>query len=116
MVCGGSFPSAQWSGGGVVEEEEPMGAVLDVDVPQKVFNRRIHPFGIALAQVSWRVKMFTHDGSCWRQFILKSRISLLPCPFGLMRRRLDGVFSKAHLRLVCVQTMTRLVGYVLRLS
>ena len=39
-----------------------MGAVLDVDVPQKVFTRRIQPFGIALAEVSWRVKMFTHDG------------------------------------------------------
>ncbi len=39
-----------------------MGAVLDVDVPQKVFNRRIQPFGIALAQVSWRMKMFACDG------------------------------------------------------
>ncbi len=39
-----------------------MGAVLDVDMPQKMFARRIQPFGIALAQVSWRVKMFTHDG------------------------------------------------------
>lgn len=39
-----------------------MGAVLDVGIPQKMFVRRIQPFGIALAQVSWRVKMFTHDG------------------------------------------------------
>ena len=39
-----------------------MGAVLDVDVPHKMFARRIQPFGIALAEVSWRVKMFTHDG------------------------------------------------------
>ncbi len=39
-----------------------MGAVLDVDIPQKMFARRIQPFSIALAQVSWQVKMFTHDG------------------------------------------------------
>ena len=39
-----------------------MGAVLDVDIPQKMFARRIQPFGIALAEVAWRVKMFTHDG------------------------------------------------------
>ncbi|MGH7962007.1 MAG: hypothetical protein ACRERD_09310 [Candidatus Binatia bacterium] len=51
---------------GVVEwrsgEEEPMGVVLEVEVPQEVFSRRIQPFGIALAEVSWRVKMFTHEG------------------------------------------------------
>ena len=39
-----------------------MGRVLEVEVPQDVFSRRIQPFGIALAEVSWRVKMFTHDG------------------------------------------------------
>jgi hypothetical protein len=39
-----------------------MGIMLEVEVPQEVFNRRIQPFGIALAEVSWRVKMFTHDG------------------------------------------------------
>lgn len=39
-----------------------MGTVLEVEVPREVFNRRIQPFGIALAEVSWRVKMFTHDG------------------------------------------------------
>ncbi|MGE0826514.1 MAG: hypothetical protein AB7G75_18415 [Candidatus Binatia bacterium] len=39
-----------------------MARVLEVEVPQNVFNRRIQPFGIALAEVSWRVKMFTHDG------------------------------------------------------
>ena len=39
-----------------------MGSVLEVEVPQEVFSRRIQPFGIALAEVSWRVKMFTHDG------------------------------------------------------
>ena len=39
-----------------------MGTVLEVEVPQKVFSRRIQPFGIALAEVAWRVKMFTHDG------------------------------------------------------
>jgi hypothetical protein len=39
-----------------------MGVMLEVEVPQEVFDRRIQPFGIALAEVSWRVKMFTHDG------------------------------------------------------
>jgi hypothetical protein len=39
-----------------------MGTMLEVEVPQEVFDRRIQPFGIALAEVSWRVKMFTHDG------------------------------------------------------
>ena len=39
-----------------------MGRVLEVEVPQDIFSRRIQPFGIALAEVSWRVKMFTHDG------------------------------------------------------
>lgn len=39
-----------------------MGVVLEVEVPQEVFSRRIQPFGIALAEVSWRVKMFTHEG------------------------------------------------------
>ena len=40
-----------------------MGVLLEVAVPQEVFNRRIQPFGVALAEVSWRVKMFTHDGA-----------------------------------------------------
>jgi len=39
-----------------------MGVMLEVEVPQEVFSRRIQPFGLALAEVSWRVKMFTHDG------------------------------------------------------
>jgi hypothetical protein len=39
-----------------------MSSVLEVEVPQEVFSRRIQPFGIALAEVSWRIKMFTHDG------------------------------------------------------
>ncbi len=39
-----------------------MGVALEVEVPQRVFNRRIQPFAIALAEVSWRVKMFTHEG------------------------------------------------------
>ena len=34
-----------------------MGAVLDVDMPQKMFARRIQPVGIALAQVYCRVKI-----------------------------------------------------------
>ena len=39
-----------------------MASVLEVEVPQEMFSRRIQPFGIALAEVSWRIKMFTHDG------------------------------------------------------
>lgn len=39
-----------------------MASVLEVEVPQDVFNLRIQPFGIALAEVTWRIKMFTHDG------------------------------------------------------
>jgi hypothetical protein len=39
-----------------------MASVLEVEVPQEVFSCRIQPFGIALAEVSWRIKMFTHDG------------------------------------------------------
>lgn len=39
-----------------------MGRVLEVEVPLDVFSRRIQPFGVVLAEVSWRVKMFTHDG------------------------------------------------------
>jgi hypothetical protein len=39
-----------------------MASVLEVEIPQEVFRRRIQPFGIALAEVSWRIKMFTHDG------------------------------------------------------
>jgi endonuclease/exonuclease/phosphatase (EEP) superfamily protein YafD len=39
-----------------------MASVLEVEVPQEVFRSRIQPFGIALAEVSWRIKMFTHDG------------------------------------------------------
>ncbi len=39
-----------------------MGIMLEIVVPEEVFSRRIQPFGFALAEVSWRVKMFTHDG------------------------------------------------------
>lgn len=39
-----------------------MGAVLEVELSQEVFSRRIQPFGIALAEVSWRMKMFSYDG------------------------------------------------------
>jgi hypothetical protein len=39
-----------------------MGAVLEVEIPEGVFSRRIQPFGVALAEVSWRMKMFTYDG------------------------------------------------------
>lgn len=39
-----------------------MGAVLEVEIAEEVFSRRIQPFGLALAEVSWRMKMFTYDG------------------------------------------------------
>lgn len=39
-----------------------MGVVLEVEIPQEVFHRRVQPFGVALAEVSWRMKMFAHDG------------------------------------------------------
>ncbi len=39
-----------------------MGVVLEVEVPQRAFNRRIQPFAIALVEVSWHVKMFTSEG------------------------------------------------------
>ncbi|MCS6924571.1 MAG: hypothetical protein NZ578_01595 [Candidatus Binatia bacterium] len=39
-----------------------MGAVLEVELAEEVFSRRIQPFGLALAEVSWRMKMFTYDG------------------------------------------------------
>lgn len=39
-----------------------MGAVLEVELSEEVFSRRIQPFGLALAEVSWRMKMFTYDG------------------------------------------------------
>jgi len=49
---------------GVVEyeEEEIMGVALEAGVPYRKFQRRLQPFGIALAEVSWQVKMFAHDG------------------------------------------------------
>lgn len=39
-----------------------MGVVLEAGVPHREFQRRLQPFGIALAEVSWQVKMFAHDG------------------------------------------------------
>lgn len=39
-----------------------MGVVLEAGVPHREFQRRLQPFGLALAEVSWQVKMFAHDG------------------------------------------------------
>ena len=36
--------------------------VVEVEVPLEIFASRLQPFGVALAEVSWRVKMFTYDG------------------------------------------------------
>ena len=36
--------------------------VGEVEVPLDIFASRVQPFGVALAEVSWRVKMFTYDG------------------------------------------------------
>ena len=39
-----------------------MGVVLEAGVPHREFQRRLQPFGIALAEVSWQMRMFAHDG------------------------------------------------------
>lgn len=39
-----------------------MGVVLEAGVPHREFQRRLQPFGLALAEVSWQVRMFAHDG------------------------------------------------------
>ena len=58
-----------------------MGVVLEVEVPQREFNRRIQPFGIALAEVSWRVKMFTHEGVVLAALYLEEPDLILAIPF-----------------------------------
>jgi hypothetical protein len=74
-----------------------MGVMLEVEVPQEVFNRRIQPFGVALAEVSWRVKMFTHDGVvlaalCLEEPNLIIALSFWPCE-GDARSYFKGAFE-----------------------
>ena len=74
-----------------------MGVVLEVEVPQREFNRRIQPFGIALAEVSWRVKMFTHEGVVLSALYLEEPDLVLAMPFWLdadsARRSFKGSFE-----------------------
>src|SRR5581483_8499659 len=78
-------------------EGEVMGRVLEVEVPQEIFNRRIQPFGIALAEVSWRVKMFTHDGVVLAALYLEEPNLLIALSFwphiALARQYFKGVFE-----------------------
>lgn len=39
-----------------------MGVALEAGVPAREFLRRIQPFGIALAEISWQVKMYAQEG------------------------------------------------------
>lgn len=74
-----------------------MGVVLEVEVPQEVFSRRIQPFGIALAEVSWRVKMFTHEGVVLAALYLQEPDLIIALSFwpdeGAARRFLKGTFE-----------------------
>ena len=74
-----------------------MGAVLEVEVPQRAFNRRIQPFGIVLAEVSWRVKMFTHEGVVLSALYLEEPDLVLTMPFwpeaDSARRSFKGSFE-----------------------
>ncbi len=74
-----------------------MGVVLEVEVPQREFNRRIQPFGIALAEVSWRVKMFTHEGVVLSALYLEEPDLILAMTFwpdvDLARRSFKGSFE-----------------------
>ncbi len=74
-----------------------MGRVLEVEVPQDVFSRRIQPFGIALAEVSWRVKMFTHNGAVLAALHLEEPNLIIALSFWpqveLARRCFKGSFE-----------------------
>lgn len=74
-----------------------MAAMLEIEVPQEVFSRRIQPFGIALAEVSWRVKMFTHDGIVLAALHLEEPNLILAFSFwpqiDLAREHFKGVFE-----------------------
>ena len=74
-----------------------MAAMLEVEVPQEAFSRRIQPFGIALAEVSWRVKMFTHDGIVLAALYLEEPNLIIAFSFWphieLARQHFKGVFE-----------------------
>jgi endonuclease/exonuclease/phosphatase (EEP) superfamily protein YafD len=74
-----------------------MAGVLEVEVPQGVFSRRIQPFGVALAEVSWRVKMFTHDGVVLAALQLEEPNLIIALPFWphpeVARRLFKGKFE-----------------------
>ena len=74
-----------------------MAAMLEIEVPQEVFSRRIQPFGIALAEVSWRVKMFTHDGIVLAALYLEEPNLILAFSFwphtDLARQHFKGIFE-----------------------
>src|ERR1700740_802610 len=74
-----------------------MGTMLEVEVSQEVFSRRIQPFGIALAEVSWRVKMFTHDGIVLAALYLEEPNLIIAFSFwphiDLARQHFRGIFE-----------------------
>lgn len=78
-----------------------MAAMLEVEIPQEVFSRRIQPFGIALAEVSWRVKMFTHDGIVLAALYLEEPNLIIAFSFwphtDLARQHFRGAFEMSLL-------------------
>src|SRR5262245_4460894 len=74
-----------------------MATVLEVEVPQEVFSNRIQPFGVVLAEVSWRMKMFSHDGVVLAALYLEEPNLIVALSFGLQqgtaRRFFKGAFE-----------------------
>ncbi|MBI3249218.1 MAG: hypothetical protein HYZ50_22170 [Deltaproteobacteria bacterium] len=74
-----------------------MSVMLEIEVPQEVFSRRIQPFGMALAEVSWRVKMFTHDGIVLAALYLEEPNLIVAFSFwphtDLARQHFRGIFE-----------------------
>jgi hypothetical protein len=74
-----------------------MAIMLELEISQEVFNRRIQPFGVALAEVSWRIKMFTHDGVILAALYLEEPNLILAFSFwphqGDARRHFKGAFE-----------------------
>jgi hypothetical protein len=74
-----------------------MATMLEVEVPQEVFSNRIQPFGIALAEVSWRMKMFSHDGVVLAALYLEEPSLIIVLSFGVQqstaRRLFKGAFE-----------------------
>lgn len=95
-----------------VEEVGPMSTMLEIEVPQEVFNRRIQPFGIALAEVSWRVKMFTHDGIVLAALYLEEPNLIVAFSFwphtDLARQHFKGVFEISLFSTVQAESRVRL--------